>query len=161
MYRLTAAVTPLVLAIAIAACSDAGTAVQPLVGLSAGSPTPLAVEEVPSDAATEASAEPTSEAPTAKPLPVRVTKRTKTVKPGDMASVTIKTKKGAKCSILVEYESGYSEAKGLGDKRANGDGIVTWRWLVGIAANRQKVPVAISCKSGDRTGQVETAYNVP
>jgi hypothetical protein len=82
------------------------------------------------------------------------------VNPGDTASITITTKKGAKCSIDVEYESGRSTAKGLGAKKADAKGQVKWSWLVGINANPQVVGISIGCALGGRSGQVSSSITV-
>ncbi len=37
---------------------------------------------------------------------------------------------GAQCSIVVRYKSGPSQAQGLGAKKADADGDVSWSWKV-------------------------------
>jgi hypothetical protein len=112
----------------------------------------------------EPTTEPASEAPVAtpKPLPVSLVSRTQKVSPGNTASVTVDTAKGAECSISVEYESGESEAAGLGDKRAKAkaDGEVTWRWLVGINTNPQRADIFVMCFLGERDGSLSTVIRV-
>ncbi|HSU80578.1 MAG TPA: thermonuclease family protein [Candidatus Angelobacter sp.] len=54
-----------------------------------------------------------------------------TVRDGGEASVTVKTKPNASGSIEVDYKSGPSKAKGLGIKKANSQGVITWSWKVG------------------------------
>ncbi len=93
-------------------------------------------------------------------LPVRVTKAPGAVAQGATASTTIKTVKGALCDIDVEYYSGPSTAQGLGDKRANAKGLVTWKWTVGQNTNKGTVPVFITCDLGDRSGTAETTLRV-
>lgn len=53
------------------------------------------------------------------------------VRDGGEASVTVKTKPYASGSIEVDYKSGPSKAKGLGPKKANGQGVISWSWKVG------------------------------
>jgi hypothetical protein len=98
-----------------------------------------------------ASAEP----PTPKPLALKVTKITKSVAAGDAASVTIQTAKGAACSITVTYESGDSTANGLGNKRANSEGRVYWKWQVGPNTSPQTALLTVFCEAGDRSGVVQ------
>ena len=179
MRRLALAIVSAALACAIAACGDAGASIAPLADLATSSPVEPSAQEVtsleattaqsesPSESdapspATEAPAtpEPTAEVATPKPLPVAITNRTNPVDPGDTASVIVKTGKGAKCSITVEYESGVSTAKGLSAKRANNSGKVTWKWMIGSATNPQRVPITVLCDLGQRSGGDATAIRV-
>jgi hypothetical protein len=94
------------------------------------------------------------------PVPVKVTKITKTVSPGDPASITVRTIKGASCSISVEYESGTSTAAGLDPKKVDANGDATWRWVVGPKTNPQTVPVTVTCAVNGRTGEVSADVTV-
>jgi hypothetical protein len=127
-------------------------------------PTAVVTPEPATSAPTEeadpsAQATPT-EAPEPKPLSVKVVKRTSSVPRNATASLTIKTAKRARCSITVEYPSGPSEAKGLGDKTAKSNGQVTWKWKVGGNTARGRHPIHVSCMKGDREGSVDTAFRV-
>jgi hypothetical protein len=82
------------------------------------------------------------------------------VDPNDTASVSIKTAKGAKCSIDVEYASGSSTAKGLGTKKANSKGAITWKWKVGGRTTPGEWPISIYCTKGDRSGDASTSFTV-
>lgn len=53
------------------------------------------------------------------------------VRDGGEASITIKTKPYASGNIEVDYKSGPSKAKGLGPKKANSQGVISWSWKVG------------------------------
>lgn len=55
------------------------------------------------------------------------------VRRGQNASVTVKTKRGAHGTIKVSYKSGNSKAKGLKPKTAGSIGKITWTWRVGTA----------------------------
>lgn len=164
----------LAISLVLVACGDAGTAVEPLAGLPTAaavptvdaspettSPTPLAVEEISAEPSADSTTgtEPTP-APSWRPLAVKVSSVTKTRLPGQTASVTITTKRAARCSIDVEYESGRSTAKGLGDKRAGSNGKVTWSWTVGRATNPQRVDVYIACSLSGRAGDARTSITV-
>lgn len=92
--------------------------------------------------------------PTPVPLSVKVTKITKPARAGQDASVTVKTAKGAECGITVTYDSGDSDANGLGFKTAKADGLVTWKWMVGRNTQPQTAEVYVFCDAGARSGDV-------
>ena len=132
----------------MAACADAGEAT-----------TPRALVDGPADPtlAEEPTSKPTA---TPKPLPVKVTKRTGSVRRNATASVTIRTIKGSRCDILVEYSSGNATAKGLGTKKADSSGVITWKWKVGSKTTRGTWPIDITCELGARTGNASTSFKV-
>jgi micrococcal nuclease len=66
-----------------------------------------------------------------------------TVKHGEEASVTVKTKPGARGTIEVDYSSGPSKAAGLGSKTADKNGNITWSWRVGTNTKLGNYPVII------------------
>jgi len=99
--------------------------------------------------------------PTPVPLPVKVTKLTKTVSPGATASITVFTIKGASCGISVLYESGESTATGLDPKKADAKGYVSWQWKVGLKTNPQTIPVSVTCDLKGRTGELTADVTVP
>lgn len=141
------------LAVLIAACSG---------GIADPEPTSTSLGFV-SEPTAQPIAEPTpteEPEPTAKPLSVKVVKQTKSVRRNGTASVTIKTSKGAKCDIDVHYATAISEAKGLGDKKANADGQVTWKWKVGGKTTLGTWPIFIECTLGDRAGETDTEFTV-
>jgi hypothetical protein len=135
-----------------------------LVYAPAATATPVA----PSEAATSAPPEEpehtleaaATEEPEPKPLSVKVVKRTSSVPRNATASLTIKTSRGARCSITVEYPSGPSEARGLGDKTAKSNGQVTWKWKVGGNTTKGRHPIYVYCEKGDRSGSIDTAFRV-
>jgi glucodextranase-like protein len=98
--------------------------------------------------------------PEPKPLSVKVTKRTSSVPRNATASVTIKTTKGARCTIDVVYNSGSSQAAGLGPKKANSSGSITWKWKVGGNTAKGTYPIYVSCEKGDREGSADTTFRV-
>lgn len=114
--------------------------------------------------ASEPTAEPTAAEtvePTPKSFAVKVTKLTRSVRPGGTASVTIATVKYAECSISVTYDSGPSEAAGLVTKKANGKGAVTWKWMVGRNTGSGEYPIDIFCTASTREGQAHATFRVP
>ena len=123
-------------------------------GTSSTTPLPLVAIETP-----PTTPEPTSTAQP-KPLSVKITKRTTSVRHNANASVTVKTAKGARCSISVEYASGYATAAGLGDKKANASGVVTWKWKVGGRTTTGRWPIDILCDLGNRSGHASTSFVV-
>jgi hypothetical protein len=57
---------------------------------------------------------------------------------GGSCRVKAKTNPGAMCNLRVTYPSGRrSTAKGLGNKRADGNGWVEWVWTVGTHTSRR------------------------
>jgi hypothetical protein len=60
------------------------------------------------------------------------------------------------CSIVVEYKSGPSRAKGLYPKRAV-HGRVFWTWLVGTRTTPGRWPIVVSC---GRVGTLRTSFRV-
>ena len=51
--------------------------------------------------------------------------------PGAYATLIVRTRVGAACSIAVYYKSGLSKAAGLTPKTAGSTGRCAWTWLVG------------------------------
>ena len=60
------------------------------------------------------------------------------------------------CSIVVEYKSGPSRAKGLYPKRPD-HGRVAWTWLVGTRTTPGRWPIVVSC---GRAGTLRTSFRV-
>lgn len=52
------------------------------------------------------------------------------LRPGRKARVVARTEPGGQVSLEVNYKSGRSKAKNLGDAAANADGLVEWTWHV-------------------------------
>ena len=136
----------------LAACSDSG-------GFDAATPNAFVSEPTPA-VGVEAIPEPAAETPAPKPLRVKVTQRTASVRRNATASVTIATTRGASCAIDVEYSSGSATAKGLDPKKANSKGVITWKWKVGSNTTRGTWPITIYCDLGDRSGSVSTKFKV-
>ncbi len=66
--------------------------------------------------------------------------------PGGMASVTIKTKPFAACSISHATTMDiYSKAEGLVDKRADGNGVTSWSWTISVTDYPGKTIVKVTC----------------
>lgn len=56
---------------------------------------------------------------------------TSPINAGDYATIAVRTVGGARCSIVVVYKSGPSEAQGLEAQAARSDGVCSWTWRVG------------------------------
>jgi hypothetical protein len=68
-----------------------------------------------------------------------------TVRRGATATVTARTTPGVQCTIVVRYKSGPSRAQGLGAKKADAKGDVSWSWMVGTRTTPGNWPVTITC----------------
>jgi hypothetical protein len=73
---------------------------------------------------------------------------------GNVATATAQTMPSANCSIVVEYKSGPSTARGLDPKTAASTGAVAWSWIVGSRTTPGSWPVTVTCS---RNGQTDTA----
>lgn len=99
--------------------------------------------------------------PTAEPvLALAFTKFTSPINRGANATAAVKTKAGARCSIIVEYKSGLSTAAGLGDKTASSKGAVSWTWKVGTRTTPGSWPVTVSCFHSDFDNELTRNLNV-
>jgi hypothetical protein len=80
---------------------------------------------------------------------VRKMSFTAMVSPSHYARLQVAVAPVARCTITVIYDTGASEARGLGPKRG---GSITWRWRVGSNTNPGRWPVHVDCrKSGKLT----------
>lgn len=80
---------------------------------------------------------------------------TSPVKPGENASVTIRTNQLADCTINVQYGSVKSTDSGLMKKQADEFGMVSWAWTVEPTAPEGTWPVRITCATKKKSGMVE------
>lgn len=144
---------------------DEATSSTLLVSLAGGSssaatPEPTSTPDVDPTEAVETEAPDATDEPDAADMSVKVVKRTSSVARNGTASVTIKTVKGATCSIDVRYHSGSSTASGLGNKKSDGSGKVAWKWQVGGRTAKGSYPIYIACEKGDRYGNTQTTFRV-
>lgn len=98
-----------------------------------------------------------AEAPKAKPVgPVGVSVQvlTSPVKPGSNASMTIRTRPDAACSIKVTYKDQLSTDGGLIPKTADEFGLVQWTWTVETGRPVGTWPVEVTCALGEKSGYV-------
>lgn len=99
-------------------------------------------------------------APTAVPLAISKVSVPESVAAGDKASVVITTADAAECTIKVTYDSGPSQASGLGNQTADASGKVTWSWTVGRTTKAGTWPIEIACFKGERDGTLKLSLRV-
>jgi len=88
------------------------------------------------------------------PVGVSVTILTSPIKPGSNASISIKTKPLAACSIRIEYNKQPSTDGGLVPKQADEYGVVTWTWTVEPTRPVGKWPIDVTCAEEEKSGYV-------
>ena len=134
-------VAGIVLAVVISACSNAPAA--PVAATLGPTPAPTPI-------------------PTPTPIPLDITKggMTSPVAKGDKATLTVHTAVGADCKIVVEYDSGPSQASGLVEKTADTNGDVSWSWTVGQTTKAGTYPITVTCFKAERQGTLETSFVV-
>lgn len=94
--------------------------------------------------------------------PVGVSSQTFTdqVKQGGNASVTIRTRAEAACSITVTYDDKKSTDTGLLPKTADEFGVAQWTWTVESGRPVGKWPVEITCGLGEESGYLKLDLQV-
>lgn len=81
--------------------------------------------------------------------------------PGDTVTEGIQTTVGAACSIIVNYKSGPSHAKGLQPQQADAGGDVAWSWFVGTNTTPGIWPIDITCSlSSGKSSEVHDTLAV-
>jgi hypothetical protein len=88
------------------------------------------------------------------PVGVSIQVLSSPVAPGSNASVTIRTRPEAACSIKVTYKDQQSNDGGLIPKTADEFGTAQWTWTVEIGRPVGKWPVDITCALGEMSGYV-------
>ena len=101
--------------------------------------------------------EPVTKAPLTLPdnalVSVSMQSLTSPVRPGDNASMTIKTNPKAACSIKVEYTNNQpSSDSGLVPKNADEYGIVSWSWSVEPNRLPGIWPATVTCANAENSG---------
>jgi len=93
-------------------------------------------------------------------VPITLISVTSPAAPFTDATLTISTSSGANCSIVVQYKSGPSRAKGLVPKVANSSGRVSWTWRVGSNTTPGRWPIVVICEKGLDRGELRTSFEV-
>ena len=112
-----------------------------------------------SEAVTTTSAE-AATTTTAAGLELSIAKVTSPVPRGSSATLTAKTAPGADCSIDVEYSSGPSTAQGLGPKKANSAGNVSWTWKVGSRTASGTYTITVTASKGGQSATKDISFTV-
>lgn len=86
------------------------------------------------------------------PVGVAVEAMSPAMKAGSNASISIKTKPKAACSIVVTYKDQKSTDAGLIPKNADEFGVVMWTWSVEIGRPVGEWPVEVTCAYNGRSG---------
>jgi len=99
--------------------------------------------------------------PTAHGLRLRVTTRPRSVKRGEVLTVTATTSAGAACNVRVTYPDGYvSRARSLATTRtADAAGIASWSWHVGTKV-LGTAQATVSCTLGSASATASTTFQV-
>lgn len=74
------------------------------------------------------------------------------------ATLRAHVKPGATAYIDVEYKSGSSKAKGLGPKKANASGNVSWTWKVGGRTTIGSWPITVTSNGKSATTEIEVVH---
>jgi hypothetical protein len=77
--------------------------------------------------------------------PITPVSFTSVVSRNDYATLKVKVRPRARCTIQVVYSTGPSSAAGL---RAKIGGLITWRWKVGSNTKLGRWPVIVNCGIG-------------
>lgn len=80
---------------------------------------------------------------------------TSPVKPGENASVTVRTNQLADCTITVKYGDVAASDSGLMKKKADEFGMASWAWTVAPNAPEGSWPVRITCATQKKSGMAE------
>lgn len=86
------------------------------------------------------------------PVGVAVEAMSPPMKAGSNASISIKTRPKAACSIMVTYKDQKSTDAGLVPKNADEFGAVMWTWSVEVGRPVGSWPVEVTCAYGDKSG---------
>ena len=77
--------------------------------------------------------------------PITLVSFTSVVSRNDYATLKVKVRPRARCTIQVVYSTGPSSPAGL---RAKTGGLITWRWKVGSNTKLGRWPVIVNCGIG-------------
>ena len=88
-------------------------------------------------------------APTARSVGITILDYSDTVSRGEYAYIKIQGAPNTDYDCEVEYKTTMSNSKGIGVKRSDGDGIVSWRWKVGTKTSLDYSPTIYIDGGGD------------
>ncbi len=81
-------------------------------------------------------------------------------KPGENASITVRTNPEADCSISVKYNNMLAKDSGLAPKAADEFGVATWAWTVASNTPTGKWPVEVLCKNKVHSAVVSSEIEI-
>ena len=105
--------------------------------------------KVPTEQPTIATKQAPTPAPITRSIGITILEYTDVVKRGSFASIKIQGAPNTDYTCEVEYKSGMSSADGLGTKRSDANGIVSWRWKVGTRTSLNYTPSIYIDGGGD------------
>lgn len=82
------------------------------------------------------------------------------VKPGDNASVSVRTNPEAACKIVVTYDKVPAVDGGLTPKTADEFGLVSWSWTVKPGTPAGTWPAEVTCKNKKNSAFVKAEFVV-
>lgn len=82
------------------------------------------------------------------------------VKPGENASLSIRTNPEAECSIVVKYGTITAVDSGLVAKMADEFGVASWSWTVAASSPTGKWPADVTCKNKKHSAMVRAEFTV-
>ena len=91
----------------------------------------------------------TKAAPTTRSIGITILDYSDTVSRGEYAFIKIQGAPNTEYDCAVEYKTTMSNASGLGTKRSDTDGIVSWRWKVGTKTSLDYSPTIYIDGGGD------------
>ena len=94
------------------------------------------------------------------PIGASVQTYTPEVKPGENASVSIRTNPEARCSIVVKYDDVPTTDSGLAPKPADEFGLASWSWTVKPGTPPGLWPAEITCKNKKNSAFVKAEFTV-
>ena len=81
-------------------------------------------------------------------------------KPGNNASITVRTNPEAECSVVVKYNNVAAVDSGLVPKLADEFGVASWSWTVATSAPVGKWPVEVTCKNKKHSAVVSSDITI-
>lgn len=92
------------------------------------------------------------------PIGTAIQTATPETKPGENASISVRTNAEANCSIVVKYNNVPATDSGLSPKVADEFGVISWAWTVAPSAPSGKWPIDVMCKNKKHSSVVSTEF---
>lgn len=107
--------------------------------------------ESPTQKPTQTPEPPTKAVPATRSVGIMILDYSDTVSRGEYAFIKIQGAPNTEYDCEVEYKTTMSNASGLGTKRSDSDGIVSWRWKVGTRTSLDYMPTIYIEGGGEST----------